>query len=276
MQTKGIYICAFLLLNICVLSSQSHVHFGDDHICDSPYEISWIRESKFIGSSLALLGTSFYLKSQYGVLTDEEIFALDPMDINGFDRNSVSNTSASAKRISDYFAFGSMTIPLFFIAEKKCRLNTGHIVTMWLEANLLTFSLTEVAKHAVRRSRPYVYNSDIPNIEKQDVNSRLSFFSGHVAQTSANSFFAAKVFSDYFPESKLKNIVWITAAVLPAVTAYGRVKAGRHFPTDAITGYIVGSTIGILIPTLHHIPEDKTYKIDLSASGNGVLFRMVF
>ena len=152
----------------------------------------------------------------------------------------------------------------------------NHILVMWLEANFMTYTATEMAKHTSRRARPYVYNPEVDISEKTKINARLSFFSGHAAQTAANSFFAAKIFSDYFPDSKLKPWVWATAVTLPAISAYGRVQAGRHFPTDVLTGFIVGAAFGYLIPKLHEINSSDDYHVSLVSSGTGVLFRLEF
>jgi hypothetical protein len=45
---------------------------------------------------------------------------------------------------------------------------------------------------------------------------RKSFFSGHASMTACNTFFAAKIWSDMHPNSKLKPWVWTAAAAVPA------------------------------------------------------------
>ncbi|MEM9023429.1 MAG: phosphatase PAP2 family protein, partial [Bacteroidota bacterium] len=44
---------------------------------------------------------------------------------------------------------------------------------------------------------------------------------------------------------------------VPATTGLMRVLAGKHFPTDVITGYAVGGAIGFLVPHLHRKRADK-------------------
>ncbi|GMT49983.1 MAG: hypothetical protein IEMM0008_1522 [bacterium] len=48
-----------------------------------------------------------------------------------------------------------------------------------------------------------------------------------------------------------KIAIWSFSAAIPITTGYLRVKGGRHFPTDVITGVAFGSFIGWLIPELH-------------------------
>jgi membrane-associated phospholipid phosphatase len=77
------------------------------------------------------------------------------------------------------------------------------------------------------------------------------------------------VLHDYFPERKWTKITWGAAAVVPAWTGYQRYKAGKHFPTDVIAGYLVGGACGILIPELHKSPKNRT-SLTITPSFNGV------
>jgi membrane-associated phospholipid phosphatase len=80
---------------------------------------------------------------------------------------------------------------------------------------------------------------------------RKSFFSGHSSMTACNTFFAAKIWSDMHPNSKLKPWVWTAAAAVPAYAALQRVQAGKHYPSDVIVGLAVGAAMGYLIPQIH-------------------------
>ena len=92
--------------------------------------------------------------------------------------------------------------------------------------------------------------------------------------TAANTFFAAKVFSDYYPDSKWKPVVWTAAATIPAITGYLRVKGGRHFTTDVITGYAVGAAVGYLVPHFHK--KKKAKGLSFYGGVNSVLVKYQF
>jgi membrane-associated phospholipid phosphatase len=77
---------------------------------------------------------------------------------------------------------------------------------------------------------------------------RLSFVSGHTANTGAPSFFAATVLHDLNPDSPSRPYFWAGAAVVPQATAYARYRAGKHFLTNIAAGYALGAAPGILIP----------------------------
>ena len=93
---------------------------------------------------------------------------------------------------------------------------------------------------------------------------RESFFSGHTSQTAAATFLFANVITDYHPTMRpgLKTGLWIFAATVPAVEGYLRVQAGKHFPTDVITGYVIGATSGWAITRLHRYQKTHS-KMDL-------------
>jgi hypothetical protein len=63
--------------------------------------------------------------------------------------------------------------------------------------------------------------------------------------------FFAKVFNDYFPDTKWKYGVWAVSITGTIIEAYFRAKSGEHFPTDVIAGSLVGGSIGFFIPHLH-------------------------
>ncbi len=45
--------------------------------------------------------------------------------------------------------------------------------------------------------------------------------------------------------------MWVVAATVPTITGYLRYKAGYHFLSDNILGYVIGAGTGILIPKMH-------------------------
>jgi membrane-associated phospholipid phosphatase len=144
-----------------------------------------------------------------------------------------------------------MVTPFLYLTKEKSRKDFDAIVLMQAETLLLTNAITSLTKILVYRPRPYAYNESFPIEEKLNFNARESFFSGHVAATASMSFFTATVFSQYYPDSKLKPLVWSYGVLWPAATGYFRYTAGKHFPTDILTGYLVGAMTGILIPKIH-------------------------
>lgn len=252
-----------LLLSTTLLTAQS------------PYELKWKQEAAYLGLGFAMTGFDLYQNAKViQPLTLEEIAGLDRNSVNGFDRSATFNSSQRAKNGSDILQYISYTSPFLFLAGKEPRKEWGKILLIYFETALVVRSFTGSTKDLTKRIRPLAYNDDFSLVERQKKQNRFSFFSGHVSTTASNCFFGAKVFSDYFPDSKWKPYIWGAAATIPALTGYFRVKAGKHFPTDVITGYLVGGALGILIPHFHK--KDRKNKLSIFPTSSGVLLTKVF
>lgn len=239
-----------------------------------PYELSFKTDGFILGGSALIWGTSLVIQQDVTPLTIQEINALDKNDINSFDRFAANNWSESAALRSNiafystaaFAASGSLIYP-YLRKDSEFFKEVFTVGSIWLETNILTYGFTHMAKVGVLRSRPFAYNKAAPLSEKLDIDARKSFFSGHTSMTTANAFFAAKVFNDYYPESKWKPVVWTAAVLVPAYTAWERVNAGKHFPTDVMAAYAVGALCGYFIPHLHKRVTGKERAISFFPSG---------
>ena len=228
--------------------------------CQSPYEFNKKREITLYGAGAAFLGAGIYAGSQLEVLTAEEIGVLDRNAVNSFDRGATFNYSEKAGSLSDDLLLSSQVLPLVFLSHQKTRKDFGKIMLMYGESWLLTTGFTNLTKRVAKRTRPFVYNPEVDISEKLVLSARRSFFSGHTSSTTANYFFTAKVFSDYFPDSKFKPVVWGVAITVPALAGYLRVKAGKHYRSDVIAGYAVGALVGYFVPQIHKKIKDRKKK----------------
>lgn len=242
----------------------------------SPYRLCPGKELGIIATGGAAVGAGVWLKDQTTLLTAAELEQLDRTQVNVFDRVAIGLHSPSAREASDYFLDGSHLLPILLLAGKPTRHHFGQIALLWGETVLVNGGLTFTSKYAFRRPRPYVYSIETNAPEKQTTNAQASFFSGHTSAAAANAFFTAKVFSDFYPESKWKPVVWATAATIPAITGYLRVRSGRHYPTDVIAGYAVGALTGFFIPHLHKNAGLKKKGVELYGGMNGALLRVSF
>lgn len=128
---------------------------------------------------------------------------------------------------------------------------------MAIEVALINNGLTEIIKGSAKRFRPFSYNPIVSTETKLKKATKKSFVSGHTSQSAAFAFLTARIATDLFPNSKHKTLIWTTAATIPAVIGYLRMRAGKHFPTDVIGGYIIGASIGYLIPSLHLVKNEN-------------------
>ena len=204
-----------------------------------------------LGLGGGLMTTSIMLDRRVSPLTDEDLAVLRIDNVWGIDRYSTRNFSWQAASLSDGVVISSVGSPFLLLAGQDGRDNFGRMSLIIFEGALLNTGLVNLTKVLVRRPRPYLFNETAPLQYKLRRDSRYSFFSGHTSTASYFSFVSAKMYNDIYPDSKLKPWVWGTAALLPAIAAYGRMRAGRHYFTDVLVGYAIGAVVGIVVPQLH-------------------------
>ena len=225
----------------------------------SPYELCWKREGLLVGCASIMAGATLALNAHLPPLTIEEVEGLNAQNINWFDRSATRHYSSKANRRSDFgeivpIALGAVSpfvLPAISNNNASYWEEMGTLLVMWGETNLVSATGTHLLKSWTKRTRPFVYNSEVGIEMKLSVNARKSFISGHTTASAANMFFLATLFSDYFPESRLKPYVWVLAATIPAWTGFERYLAGKHFPTDIISGYVFGAICGYFVPQMH-------------------------
>lgn len=240
------------------------------------YVIKPTTDFALIGAGAITLTLGQVFENNHQGLTVSEIDNLSQFDINRFDRNAVYNYSETAEKWSDVMLYSTVAIPLSLLASKDIRNQWITIGVMGLEVLMISSGVTTTIKATVLRARPYTYNPDVSLELKQEKDARYSFFSRHTAASASMTFFAAKVYSDTYPNSKWKPAVWVGAALIPAVTAFARVESGNHFPTDVIAGYAFGAAIGYFIPVLHLKKENEKAILNLEPNVNGLALRLIF
>lgn len=247
MQRFTILLCLlflFLSFNNDIAAQEAQYSYKTSIKLDIPLSV---------GSGLLWMYSN-RLHNRKEVFTEEQLETLDVEGISKFDRVSCSNWSLPAHRASNVFLFASPAVPFALLFNKNVRNHNRSFATVGLltfETLALNNALTGLTKEIFKRQRPLLYNPECPIDMKLSRNATSSFISGHTSNVAAMSFMTAQIYSDLNPEGKNKGIVWGTAAIVPAVTALLRVKAGRHFPTDVMVGYLVGAAVGILVPRLH-------------------------
>ena len=182
----------------------------------------------------------------------EKIESLNTSSIPRFDRWAADIYSEKAADASDLFFYGSMPLPvLMILIDGKMRKDAGKLAFLYLEALSVTGVIYSGSSYLTSRYRPYAYNPEAPMDLRTRGGAKNSFFAGHVALVGTSTFFMAKVFSDYHPDSKIKWLPYTFASVATGATAYLRHRGGRHFPSDILIGTALGPLVGILIPHFH-------------------------
>lgn len=222
---------------------------------EGPFKLSTRKETVIIGVGSLIGVTALIVVLNNDHLTENQINSLHPDDVNKFDRIAIGPYQEDVA--GDALLYSSYLLPLTFLTYDETREDFGTIALMYGEVFLINKGINALVKGLTTRNRPFVFDNDSPIEKKTMIDARHSFYSGHTSVTASNSFFTAKVFSEYLSDNTAKTLIWTAAAIIPAVTGFSRINTHNHFPTDVIIGYIVGAAIGYLIPEIHKYEKDN-------------------
>lgn len=247
----------FTIVLVIIMSLGFRDSFGQGHYeFSSPYKTSWV-DGVISAGGIGLSYWGLKLMKNKKAVSKAEIERIDAdleaakANIPAFDRWAVGNYNEQAEKWSDVPFYTSFGLPLLYLAHERTRANAPQIGFLYLETMAITGALFTQANGRINRIRPSVYNHGAGDEVRMDDKSKNAFYGGHTSATAAASFFTAKIFNDFFPDSPAKPYVWAGAITLPAVVASLRLKAGKHYLSDNIIGYAVGAGAGILVPHLH-------------------------
>jgi membrane-associated phospholipid phosphatase len=222
-------------------------------ITPSSYHTRFAVDAPIIAGELVVSGFGLYRSQQRDGLTNAELATLNKNNIPKFDRFSAGYYSESAQTASDLICYPTLAIaPGLLALSPAIRSHYGQTLALYVQTVLAADALFTTSIGNIPRYRPYLYGTQGGDLRNGHIATN-SFFAGHTAHTAAATFFAAKVFHDYNPDSPAQPYVWGAAAAVPAAVAYFRIQAGKHFLSDNIVGYAVGATMGVVVPQLHKV-----------------------
>ena len=211
-----------------------------------------------VGAISAVVGIA--LHNEVAPLTAEEVGALDRGTVNAFDRGATWNWSPDWQNVSDWtrdglvVAAGAVTFVPVLLDGRWSEAATLGVI--FAETAAFTIGVTNLAKVATRRERPYLYN-DALSVEERIAEAgdtgegSLSFFSGHASLSFAAATLLSTTYSDMHGPGTWSTVVWASSLGAATLVSVARVEAGKHFPTDVLVGAVVGGAIGHLVPRLH-------------------------
>jgi len=200
---------------------------------------------------------------------EETILSLDKNDINWFDRWAVRPYNKSIDKASYYPFYASTLLPFLFLTGKETSKDFFKLSFLFLETMSVTGFLYTGSVYLTNRYRPYAYSSESTMEQRTRGGAKNSFYAGHVALVATSTFFMAKVYSDYHPESKAKWVFYSIAGAATGSVAYMRYRAGQHFPSDILLGITQGTLTGILVPHFHKNKLIKDPNLSLMPYSDG-------
>jgi len=238
----------------------------------SPYETSWSKDGWIAGLSVASGIGAIVVSQTPSPLTVVEINALSRESVNRFDRSATYRYSENIANASDVLINAVVASPLALLAGEHVRDDWETFFVMYAEVIALAAILPAYGKATVQRPRPYTYNPNVPMESKTTSDAKKSFFSRHTSMAFASAVFLSTAYDDYYPDSRSSPYVWAGSLLAASAVGYMRFASGEHFPTDIITGAVVGSAVGFLIPWLHRTDRGNSNSDAPETAGSSVLF----
>jgi len=117
------------------------------------------------------------------------------------------------------------------------------VQNVWITANI-----TQTVKMLALRNRPY---TQTPGFVSSKTDDHFSFFSGHSAITATAATTAILMVLNQPNMSTWGKAAAYSAGGLALTTAILRIEAGKHYPSDVVTGILVGVAVAVINTKLH-------------------------
>jgi len=219
--------------------------------------MGWLLDGGMVVASAAALGLATMIPVDRTTRWNTQLLP--------FDDHLKGRYSSSAATVSDILLGVNVGAPVVLFSGLGFDRELAKRVAIYGETLLVGMALDEVVKSIVARPRPYVYSDDpavIAYADSQGRDSRLSFYSRHTGVTFSSSVAGAYLFSQSTSDTHARAAVWGTQLALAGATADLRTRAGMHFYSDVLTGAVIGSALGVLIPYLHGGPKVHLSKLE--------------
>lgn len=134
---------------------------------------------------------------------------------------------------------------IFYLLQKKIGWKKfGYYILFTAVLLLICDQTVNLFKYGFERLRP-VNDEEINGLLRIIKTSKsFSFFSGHATNSMASTVFGVLILRKYYKHAYLLFL-------FPLIFAYSRIYLGLHFPTDILTGYVFGATMGFVCYKLY-------------------------
>jgi membrane-associated phospholipid phosphatase len=173
----------------------------------------------------------------------------DPSTLNALDRQALGYaydpTLAWASNITAAAAVG---LPVLLdLADLGFSSTLVEDTVIMTEVIAITGALANAAKYGLPRRSPLLYGAQA-GANTSNVDQYNGFYSAQTAVAFAALSATAFTLSERYDQNVWP---WIATAAIGGSVAAERVRSGRAFYTDVITGAVAGVAVGTLVPWLH-------------------------
>ena len=135
---------------------------------------------------------------------------------------------------------------IFYLLQKKIGWKKfGFYILFTAVLILICDQTVNLFKYGFERLRP-INDEEINGLLRIVKTSKsFSFFSGHATNSMASTVLMFMILRKYYKHAYLLFL-------FPLIFAYSRIYLGLHFPTDILTGYVFGATMGFVCYKLYN------------------------
>jgi membrane-associated phospholipid phosphatase len=228
-----------------------------------------------IDPPLLATGAVFALARRYKTQPASCAPACDSVRLDALDRLTAGYYSATWSTASDYLLYGlGAASGAVLIADEGVldALNDSVVIG---EATLSATAVASIMTLAAGRPRPFLYGDpSVPGGYKAPASIRnsgdasLSFLSSHTAEAFAmvTSLYVAE--HRLHPRSSYPKILLGVGLGVASTIGLARVMSGYHFITDVVGGAVVGSSVGVLVASIHNSPVHVVPVVDHRPEGS--------
>ena len=184
----------------------------------------------------------------------------------GVDRFAAGYYDKGWLKVGDIAVAAQMALAAgtFIVDEGWLAAANDAVIVAQAVAGSLTLSV--LTNTSTRRPRPHVYGDQSPLEDRTSGKASLSFFSGHTATAFAAAVSVFETLRRRHPGRATNYVVLGVGLGVGVLVGSARLLSGQHFPTDVLVGACVGTSLGLLVPALHHTPV----QLQLSTQGAGL------
>lgn len=198
----------------------------------------------------------------------------DSVSLNALDKLTAGYYSAGWSRASDVGVYGIGAAAAVLLVTDEGWLNALNDAVVIGEATLSATAVASIMTLAAGRPRPFLFGDPnsadgykAPLSVRNSGDAALSFLSSHTAESFAiaTSLYLAE--RRLHPRSTRSKVILAGGLAVSSFVALARVMAGYHFITDVVGGAVVGSSLGVLIGSVHPSPVKLVPVVNDSPAG---------
>jgi len=146
-------------------------------------------------------------------------------------------SAAAARQASDVLLYASVGVALassLWVPEDSASPTRANRLVVQLGAMAANGLMTQTIKLGVGRSRP-------------DASDNLSFPSGHASAAFTGATLTRRNLARLDLQAPMRTLLDVGAVSLAAATAWARVEAGVHYPSDVLAGAALGNFVAAFV-----------------------------